>query len=217
MKILLDLGGNCFGGKELTTFSNNLNANTYLQDFQNEFTTYLENRILVQQLINRIGGGVASIPWYNSMDETIFMNSLENQVFIGSVKDRLKHALEYNLTFWLRLSILPVEESCIFVGVNSKDKEVGIKVAEQLQVLSDANIEVPKIKVVFPNLETDNYVERTLYRELSAGKHKDITFVDVILGVKDNSSFLDDLTLGIEALVHFVSNSINEMKEVENV
>lgn len=211
--ILLDLGGEYFGSKtKLPTFSNNLDANTYLKDFQDEFVSYVEDRMLMSQLISKMSSAVKSIPWYTPITYTLYLNNIENQSFVGTLKERSKQVKEVGLTKVLRFSILGAEESRILIGVAEKDLEAGVEVANCLQVLADREIEVPKVDVVIPDINSSNYIERTLYREVKDGSSKEVTFVDIIFVVKDNSEFLDSLE-NKEAIIHFVSDALEKLEK----
>jgi hypothetical protein len=212
--ILLDLGGEYFRGTSLPTFSNGLNANEYLYNLQQRFKLFTENRLLVTNLIERIGGDLPLVPWYKEIDYVTYLNDLEHSNFVGTVKERYTQAREAELTKSLRLSIVGDCEAGIYLGVKEEYQDFAIDVAHCLSVFETNGIKLPKIHVVIPCASSDRYVERTLYRELSDSGDK-IVLVNVIFVLKDNTQFTDSMNsnTGMLCMLNWVVNSLECMIE----
>lgn len=218
--ILLDFAGDCFRGNPLPTFSDNVNANIYLQEIQKRFITFTENRILVSNLINRIGGDLENIPWYRPVTYTTYLNSLENLNFIGSVKERYGQAKELGVDKSLRISIIGGSENGIYIGIKESQLDFAVQVANRFVAFEERDLTVPKVHVTLPTASSDNFIERTLYREyLDSSWNKNVV-VNVIFVVKDNSQFLDELVSdrGREAMIHWIVDSLEVIaeREIEN-
>lgn len=216
--ILLDFAGDMFLGKELVTFSNGLNSNTYLADIQTRFVSYLESRLLVTSLINKLGGDVANINWYFPVNYILYLNNVENQNFIGSLKKRKEMCQSQGLTNVLRISILATEEAGIYIGTDEQDVDTAVEIANCLQVLADRGIEIPKVRVVIPCNSSSKYIERHLYREQQILRSEQYKVFNVVFACQDNSDFLDGLSTGQDAIVAFISTVFDKLTErkIEN-
>jgi hypothetical protein len=216
--VLLDFAGDCFKGNPLPTFSNEVNANIYLQELQSRFIEFTENRILVSNLIRKIGGDLENIPWYRPITYTTYVNSLENLNFIGSVKDRYTQAKELGINKSLRISVIGGNENGIYIGVKEMQMDFAVEVADCLVAFQNRGLTVPKVHVTFPTASSESFVERTLYREHKDSSWKNNVVVNVMFVVKDNSAFLDDLVsdLGREAMINWIVDSLEVIVEREN-
>lgn len=215
-KVLLDLAGDCFNGNPLPVFSN-VNANTYLLELQQRFIAFVENRILISNLIDRIDGDVKNIPWYQPITYTTYLNSKENMNFIGSVKDRYSQAKELGVDKSLRIGIIGGSENEIYIGISEPQLDFAVNVADRFQAFELRGLTVPKVHVTLPNAGSDSFVERTLYREYKDSHWSNNVVVNVVFVVKDNSWFVDDLISekGKESMIHWISDSLQVIAETE--
>jgi len=211
--LLLDLGGTYFKGSPLPIFTNGLDANLVLYILQQRYKEFIENRILITNLIQRIGGNVAEIDWYNTLNYVTYLNDLENVNFVGTIKQRYTQAKEQGIDRGLRLSILGDTEEAIYIAVKEDDLEFALEFADNLQVIEQYGIKLPKVKIIAPYGNSDKFVERLLFRE-SVDIYKGL-FVNVVFQLKDKSEFTDFLNTeqGINSLVHWLSRSLDDLSE----
>lgn len=211
--ILLDLGGDYFNGSSLPIFSNGLDANLYLKNLQDRFRLFTENRLLVTNLITRLGSDLASIDWYKEITYTTYLNDLENANFTGTVSNRYKQVKELGIDKALRISILGGTQSGIFLGVKEKYLEFASDVANCLVSLDNKGVSIPKIRIMMPNASSDDFIERALYRELKNSDTDNNVVVDVMFVLKDNTEFTDFINseAGMSSLIAWVVNSIDKI------
>jgi len=218
MNVLLDLGGEYFGGTPLPIFSNGLDANTYLLALQNRFKLFIENRLLMTNLISRLGSDVATVDWYKKIDYILYLGDLEHQNFVGTVKERYEQAKSLEVDKSIRISILGGLTDGIFIGTRESNVGIAKRIANYLSVFEDVDIVVPKVKVVIPFEGASDSIERLLNREMKDSYTGKNTVIDVIFVVKDNGDFVDALNsdTGLGCLVHWLSDSIDVVIEREN-
>jgi hypothetical protein len=218
--VLLDFGGSCWNGTELPSFSNGLNANEYLLNVQQRFRLFMENRLLITNLIDRLGGDLSEIDWYKPVDFVTYLNDIDNANFIGTVKERYTQVKELGLTKSIRLLIVGEQEAGIYLGTKEEHIDFAFDIANCLEVFHNRDIVLPKVRVIIPCSVSDNQVERLLYREMKDSDTGKNVVVNIVFALRDNSEFTDVMNsdIGMLSLVHWIVNSIEVLAErkVEN-
>jgi len=217
---LLDIGGNAFGGSQPSPiFSNEWDSNLWLSNLQFLFIEYLEARIAVTNVIQKIGSNLADISWYLPIKYNLFWNDKKNDVFVGTLGERKKSIRSYGIGLTLRLDVIGGSEDRVFIGVNEADLCIAEVVANSLQVMVDRGLYIPPVDILLPTGYASFTPERILHKDLVGLELDSNRVISVLFQVHDKGVWVDNFTTKetMNGVIAWLSESFDKLVKEQNV